>query len=137
MVLIVDVEGPGLLAASWLIRTHLPSWPWALASRQDVFAGSVEDDYDVILSELKMPHLEGLSLLNHVRAARPSVAVVFMTREAGKLGHEALASGAFAVLHKPLQPTTLVETLEAALTYRQTLSQQNRTAPDERHEAAS
>ena len=105
MVLIVDDEGPDLLAASWLIRTHLPSWPWALASPQDVFSRSVEDDYGVILSELKMPHLDGLTLLNHVRAARPSVPVVFMTGAAGELGHEVLASGAVAVLHKPLQLT--------------------------------
>ncbi|MBL8604112.1 MAG: sigma-54-dependent Fis family transcriptional regulator [Myxococcales bacterium] len=73
-------------------------------------------DPDLILTDLKMPGLDGIGLLKASRSAAPTSVVVVMTAF-GTIDSavEAIKLGAENYLTKPLDPTTLVAVVERAM----------------------
>jgi DNA-binding NtrC family response regulator len=71
---------------------------------------------DAVLTDLRMPHMNGLELLDAIRARRSRVPVVLLTAH-GTVGSavEALKSGAFDYLTKPYEPADLVAVIEKAV----------------------
>lgn len=66
-----------------------------------------EAEYDLVLTDLNMPLVDGLKLIHHIRAGdrRPDVPIVVVTTEAGEGDRSrAMALGASAYLLKPIQP---------------------------------
>jgi len=64
-----------------------------------------EAEYDVVLTDLNMPLVDGLKLIRHIRAGerRPHVPIVVVTTEAGETDRaRAMALGASAYLLKPI-----------------------------------
>ena len=62
-----------------------------------------ERGFDLVLTDLKMPGLDGMALLRKVRAEQPEVEVIMMTAH-GTVDNavEAMKLGAFEYLQKPL-----------------------------------
>jgi len=62
-----------------------------------------ERGFDVVITDLKMPGLDGMSLLRKVRAEQPEIEVIVMTAH-GTVDNavEAMKLGAFEYLQKPL-----------------------------------
>src|SRR5256886_2666583 len=62
-----------------------------------------ERGFDLVLTDLKMPGLDGMSILRKVRAEQPEVEVIMMTAH-GTVDNavEAMKLGAFEYLQKPL-----------------------------------
>ena len=82
-----------------------PSAPKAL----DVLAAG---DFDVVLTDLKMPRQSGLDLLHEVRQRWPRILVVMITGYATvESAVEAMKSGAFDYLRKPFQPDQVRQVL--------------------------
>ncbi|TAK28896.1 MAG: sigma-54-dependent Fis family transcriptional regulator [Myxococcaceae bacterium] len=71
---------------------------------------------DLILTDLKMPGLDGLGLLKEARAASPSTVLVVMTAF-GTIDSavEAIKLGAENYLTKPLEPGSLIAVVERAM----------------------
>ena len=70
---------------------------------------------DVVLMDIEMPHLDGVSAAKQIIAERPSQAIVFLTAYyEDKLIQEAMNIGAFGYLVKPLDEKTLVSTIQVA-----------------------
>ncbi|KVN83138.1 hybrid sensor histidine kinase/response regulator [Burkholderia ubonensis] len=73
--------------------------------------------YDLILTDMSMPHVDGLTLARHLRGAGNGTPVVMIT--AGALDTEAeeahLEENVVAVLHKPLSIGDLRRTLDEVL----------------------
>jgi DNA-binding NtrC family response regulator len=71
---------------------------------------------DLVLTDLKMPGLDGIGLLQEARGASPSTVVVVMTAF-GTIDSavQAIKLGAENYLTKPLDPTTLVAVVERAM----------------------
>ncbi len=75
-------------------------------------------DYDVVLTDILMPNMDGLTLLNRIHAIRPGARVVVMTafnrpdRVAGSL--RAKAAGYLA---KPFSKDKLLDALSSALSW--------------------
>lgn len=62
-----------------------------------------EDQFDCVLTDIKMPEVNGVELFREINALRPELPVVFMTAYAtGELVKEGLREGAVASLVKPL-----------------------------------
>ena len=64
-----------------------------------------EAEYDVVLTDLNMPLVDGLKLIRHIRAGdrRPEVPILVVTTEAGEMDRaRAMALGASAYLLKPI-----------------------------------
>lgn len=69
--------------------------------------------YDIIVCDVRMPRLSGLSLLSNLRNTQNSVTRVVMISalEDPSVRRQALASGAADYLVKPLNAQTLVEAI--------------------------
>jgi two-component system chemotaxis response regulator CheY len=66
-----------------------------------------EGDYDLVLTDLNMPLVDGLKLIHHIRAGdrRRNVPILVVTTEDGDTDRSrAMALGASAYLLKPIQP---------------------------------
>ncbi|HLZ73885.1 response regulator [Phenylobacterium sp.] len=76
-------------------------------------------DYDVILMDLRMPGMDGLTAIRHIRArpdAKAGLPVVVITADDGaNIDAECLQAGADRVLRKPVVMTSLFETIVAVL----------------------
>ena len=87
----------------------------------------VEDrDFDVVLTDLQMPEMDGLALLAKLRQLRPDTPVVLMTAF-GRIetAVEAMRAGALDYVTKPFQSDALLVALERAFERRQ-LEEENR-----------
>ena len=73
--------------------------------------------FQLVITDWKMPQVNGLSLLAHVKSQYPDVNVILITGF-GNISSavEAIRQGAFDYLTKPIQPEELEDTIKRALT---------------------
>ena len=72
--------------------------------------------FQLVLADWKMPQVDGMSLLGHIRTQYPDVSVVLITGFASITSAvEAIRQGAFDYLTKPIQPEELEATIQRAL----------------------
>ncbi len=91
-----------------------------------------ERQCDVIITDMKMPYLDGLGLLKEVLALAPSVEVILITGYASLDGAiQATRQGAFYYLSKPFTPGQ-VRTLVKEALERKSLKDRSITNPDKR-----
>ena len=83
------------------------------------------DSVDVVLTDLKMPQVNGLELLDAICSRDPTLPVILLTAF-GTVGSavEALKRGALDYLTKPFDPEQLVSTIEKGVRLRQRQSMQ-------------
>lgn len=68
-----------------------------------------EDSFDCVLTDIKMPGVNGVELYRAIKARRPDLPVVLMTAySTDKLVNEGVEEGAIAALTKPLDISTLL-----------------------------
>jgi DNA-binding NtrC family response regulator len=78
-----------------------------------------DEECDLIVSDIKMPHLDGLELLGRASSIAPNVEVILITGYASLEGAvEATKSGAFHYLAKPFTPEQLRSLVQEALNQR-------------------
>jgi DNA-binding NtrC family response regulator len=83
-------------------------------------------DFDVVLTDIRMPGADGFEVLQAVKSARPEVEVVLMTAFGSvQKAVEAIKAGAYDYLAKPFEPEDAVLTIERAVE-RKRLRQQTR-----------
>ena len=83
------------------LGTLCPSWP------------------GVVVTDVRMPGLDGFALLERVRAADPEVPVVLVTGHGDiAMAMRAVREGAYDFIEKPAEPGHLVEVVRRALAHR-------------------
>ena len=115
--LIIDDDDVLLSALPWPIKRRLPYVSIDTADTpEEALRHVYSGDYDVILSDIRMPRMDGVTLLRKLRAIQPETPVILCTAcgEEG-LRREANAAGAFAFITKPLDPDYLAELLKKAM----------------------
>lgn len=114
--LVIDDEPSGLLALSEALRLHLNETVVdTAASTRMALSLLREFDYHVVVSDIRMAGLDGLALLNQVRERWPDTPVILMTAAAADREAEALISGAFAFIEKPVDLQRLLPILRVAM----------------------
>lgn len=77
-----------------------------------------EAEYDLVLTDLNMPFVDGLKLIHHIRAGerRADVPILVVTTETGEGDRSrAMALGASAYLLKPIQPARVSSAVKELL----------------------
>src|SRR5436309_1657505 len=79
-----------------------------------------EHDYDAIVSDIKMPGMDGLALLTKIRELRPDTPTLLITGHGEHdLAVQALRGGAYDFIQKPIDRDYLVAALQRAVQTRQ------------------
>jgi DNA-binding NtrC family response regulator len=90
-----------------------------------------EGSYDLILLDIKMPHLDGIEVLRDVKERHPDVEVIMVTGLSEvQTAVRAMKLGAFDYLSKPFDPDALKHVVDRALERRR-LMRENRTLKSE------
>ncbi len=77
-----------------------------------------ETGVDTVLTDIKMPVITGIELLEIIHNLNPDIPVILMTAYAElEIAVEALKKGAFDFIIKPYKPTYLLHSIEKAVKY--------------------
>jgi PAS domain S-box-containing protein len=119
--LIVDDDVPMLTALSGVVETRLPGAVIdTAASGHAALDRIAQIDYDAIVSDIKMPGMDGLELMNRVLTMRPSTPTLLVTGHGDHdLGVKALNAGAYAFIQKPIDRDFFIAWLKRAIQLRQ------------------
>lgn len=84
-----------------------------------------EEHFDVIITDLKMPKMNGIAFLDQVKKAQPSAVVIIMTAYATiETAIEATRKGAFDYISKPFRKERILLTIDKAMDW-QALTREN------------
>jgi diguanylate cyclase (GGDEF)-like protein len=138
-VLIIDDEPMVLDALSKTVRQRMTS---VMVDTADTSHAALEqivvNDYDAIVSDIRMPDIDGLTLLKEIRAHRPNTPTLLITGYAEQgMAIQALRAGAYDYIPKPLDFEYFLVSLNRAVQMRRLSRQVDRQkAALEQHAAA-
>ncbi|MGB9907499.1 MAG: response regulator [Candidatus Saccharicenans sp.] len=85
-------------------------------SGEEGLSKAINQDYDLVVTDLKMPGIGGMEVLKRLRQVRPDTTVIIFTGYASvDTAREALKNGAFDYIPKPFTPEEIREVIKNAL----------------------
>ena len=69
---------------------------------------------DVVVTDLQMPHMDGLELMEALQALFPAVAIIVVSGKGPELLAAAMDKGALVAFSKPVDPQELLEAIAQA-----------------------
>ena len=74
---------------------------------------AVENDYDLVLTDIRMPVMNGAEIVEAIRARKPDARVLVITGYPNDpLADRAMKAGAIGLLRKPFEITTILDWLK-------------------------
>ena len=114
-ILIIDDE-PLLLRSMALILQRARYRVAMAGSAREARRQFQADPFDLIFLDLKMPEVDGLTLLGEIRVRQPNIPVFILTAHASaKLEEDATRQGARGYLLKPITPQALLRQVREVL----------------------
>lgn len=133
--LIIDDNATFLKVARELLLRHRPGFVVDTASDAENGLLAIRcHHYDVVVSDIRLPEMQGLEVLSECHRIRPDTSVVLITGYGDReLEEQAAASGAYAFLHKPVTPEAFCAVVvRAAVRTRSGRYSDNVPGPDRR-----
>jgi len=94
-------------------------------------AGFAAGSFDLVITDIKMPEMDGLEVLQNIRNRDPEIPVIIITAYATvEMSIQALRKGAYDMLTKPFEPDELTYRVKNALQHRE-LVDENRDLKEE------
>ena len=120
-ILVVDDDPPILdMVTTMLSASGYPAL--TCSNPQNVMAILDQEKIDVVLSDINMPKISGLELLENIHLLQPNIPVILMTGCAElKITVEAIHKGTFDFIIKPFNPVQLIHSIKKAVRYRKLL----------------
>jgi DNA-binding NtrC family response regulator len=117
-ILVVD-DAPSTLKAIDIILRREGYTVLSATSGREALAYLEQHDVALVLSDVKMPQMDGLTLLRHIHDTDAGIAVVMMSGH-GEVSTavDAMKQGAFDYLIKPLNKDEMLRTVQRALAMR-------------------
>ena len=111
------IEDDTSIAASLKKELHAEGYDVAIATRgDDGLAAAVEQPCDLVITDLKMPGLSGLQLVERLHAAKPKLPIIMVTAfGTTETAIEATKLGAYDYLLKPFDTAELLKLVAAAV----------------------
>jgi two-component system response regulator AtoC len=124
-VLIVDDE-PSMRHLLTVILQDRGWEPRAVGSADEALRELAARDYDLVLTDVRMPGMDGLGLLREIQRRAPGLTVIVMSAYGShEAALEAMKAGAYDYLPKPFRPDEVVLVLRKA-EERERLARENR-----------
>ena len=128
--MVVDDDANFLKVLSYTLSRMGPSVETATNGRE-ALERILPDSFDVVLTDVKMPEMDGLSLLRELHTARPELPVILITAHGDiEMAVQAMKAGAVDFLTKPFEREELREKLDRAVRVRR-LERENRALREE------
>ena len=131
-IMFVDDEQRVLDSLRRLLRRRCDDWEMTFVDRPEVVCERLKTNpCDVVVSDIKMPGLDGLGLLANMRQNEQlhDIPVVLLTGMADRtLKRHALDLGATDLLNKPVDPADLIARIESVLRQQELDEEQRRHA---------
>ena len=90
----------------------------------DGLARSRAQPYDLVLTDLKLPGVDGLSLISQMHASNPRLPIIVMTAHGTtETAIEATKLGAYEYLLKPCEPQELLDLIASAVAHSQRMTE--------------
>lgn len=91
----------------------------SFSSGQDAIKSFIQEPVDLVLTDINMPLMDGLELLEKIRFLDRETPVVLMTAYADlNVAVKAIQKGAFDFIIKPYQPPYLIHTVEKGINFK-------------------
>jgi putative two-component system response regulator len=117
-IFVVDDDRFVLESVTTLLREHGFNVS-SFASGYDAIRQFVMEPVDLVLTDINMPTMDGLELLDKIRFLDSETPVVLMTAYADlDVAVKAIQSGAFDFIIKPYRPLYLIHTVEKGVNYK-------------------
>lgn len=114
-ILIIDDEPVVRLALSRILQSgenHIG----VAGNGADALHELAQRPYDVVVLDLRLPGMDGLTVLEHIKAKWPDVEVIILTGYPSvDTAKEAIRRGAYDYLAKPIEPDRMTEATRGAL----------------------
>ncbi len=116
-ILVVDDDAALLQALPEMLRLRMPDAAVDTADSAATALKRIEsDDYDAIVTDIKMPGVDGLVLLGHIRGIRPETPTLVITGHGEHdLAIQAIRGGAFDYVQKPIDREYFIASLQRAV----------------------
>lgn len=115
-ILLVDDDPFVLKSLVRCLRRSRPAWSCSFAANGAAALDELaKTDFDVVVSDMRMPGMDGAELLTRVRDAYPRALRVVLSGQAEGAQMDRAASVAHAFLGKPTPVSALVTCIEGAL----------------------
>ena len=113
--LVIDDEQIVLDSVSKILKDENFEVEVTLSGRQGL-EQAIQKDYDIVLTDLRMPDIGGMRVLRDAKRAKPALPVVMITGYGSvKSAVQAMKLGAAEYLEKPFSPDALIRTVNSAL----------------------
>jgi DNA-binding NtrC family response regulator len=113
--LVIDDEQIVLDSVSKILKDENFEVEVTLSGRQGLDQ-AIQKNYDIVLTDLRMPDIGGMQVLRDAKRAKPALPVVMITGYGSvKSAVQAMKLGAAEYLEKPFSPDALIRTVKSAL----------------------
>jgi NADH:ubiquinone oxidoreductase subunit E/CheY-like chemotaxis protein len=114
-ILIVDDELVVIRSADRVLRGEGYNVEGALGGREAIMKIG-EGDYDLVFTDLKMPEVDGITLIRWIKKTKPSIGIVIITGyPSQETIKEALELGIIDYVPKPFTPAVLLDVTQRAV----------------------
>ena len=115
-ILVIDDEPDMLMLMSMIIEENTE---WEVETTNNPSEGlkmAMENDYDLIIADLKMPGLDGMEVFEELKEMKPDIPVIIITAYGSlEIADEARKKGVADFITKPFRKDTILFTMDRVL----------------------